>query len=142
MTPLRRIQQYRLDRDFAEFDAAGREPAWITDTPSYVASIFLRYAPMDMATARREYEAMGRLLGAPHVDAVAGRLRKASKKDGQLVDLSSLGLTMTVSDISNSADQLRRARQPLPRNTGLLWSHTPLTALRVMAGVASTDPKK
>jgi hypothetical protein len=134
-------EQYRIDRDFAEFDAAGREPAWITDTPSYVASLYFRYGRLDIEAARREYDAAVSIFGESHVSRLADRVRKAPKKEGLLTSVEPLGLVMAAPGMTRTAEELRRAKKPLPGNVGLVGGHSPLQAFHTLLGAGAEDPK-
>ena len=134
-------ERYRIDRDFAEFDRAGREPAWITDTPSYIASLYFRYGRLDIESARREATTVAAIFGQSQVLRAAERIRKAPKKEGLLTDVTSLGLLMQVSNVTRTAAELRSANQPLPGNTRVVSSHSPLAAFRVMLVASADHPK-
>lgn len=131
-------RDYAAVRDLAEFEAAGREPGWITDTGSYITTLYFRDANMPAPVARQEYERLVSLFGEPAVHLIGERVRRVAKKDGDVADLTALNVTPRV--VSYNAQDERLARAPLPKGVALTHDSSPLEVFRALLGAG--DPKR
>jgi hypothetical protein len=87
---------YVTCRDWAEFDAAGREPAGASDPVVYGAMLFERYDNLSMTDAAVVYISMAKILGLKRLEDVARRIHQAPKSEhGELVHPEALGLQPT-----------------------------------------------
>ena len=68
---------YQFARDWAEFDAANREPEWVQTPQGYAFYLITRYGKQSPVEARKLYLEMLETFGKSHVDHVAMKIRKA-----------------------------------------------------------------
>jgi hypothetical protein len=131
-------EHYRLVRDFAEFDAAGRTPSWAATPRGYGIMLHARYEAADMAAAVESYNAMVDLFGAPAVDAAAERVRKLRVRDGAIVDLTPVGLVARRSALAGTPADIEAASAVIPAGRTLIPNSSPLTALRALSGASDS----
>lgn len=90
----RQYQAYKFERDWAEFDAAGREPEWVKTPHGSVLYIIYRFGKESPEQAAEIYHELIEVFGEKHVHEAAMKVRKAGiSSDGFVRDLDSLGLT-------------------------------------------------
>src|SRR5262249_4160318 len=135
-----KYRQYRLMRDFAEFDAAGHDPAWVTDGRSFVIMAFVRFNQATIPEAVAEYEALVEANGENRVRDLGEKLRRSPRKDGRLQNLESLGLAKQVVPVPNDAAAVQRSNGIIPAGYTLTPSDDSLRALLRLLG--SDNPRQ
>ena len=84
---------YTIQRDWAEFDAAHRDPAGSEDPRVYGTMLCCRWEKQSSDEALAEYKSMEAVLGAAAVRAAMAKIHAAPKDDeGEIADLGALGL--------------------------------------------------
>lgn len=133
---------YVVARDWAEFAAAGREPAWITTPALYAQALMMRYLHVSPARAEAEYKDMAAVLGKEHVDHVAEEIRQAPKnRDGRLVNPQALGLTFGRTTAAEEDQGPRQGvKTPAPSGMAVIMAADGYTAFRAL--VTQSDARR
>jgi hypothetical protein len=73
---------YLEQRDWAEFDAAHREPAGLADPSLYFAALCVRFQGISFGEASKEYNGMVKALGQEVVNRAIQQVRVAPRDSG------------------------------------------------------------
>jgi hypothetical protein len=123
--------RYSLERDWAEFTAARREPAWVKTPDQYIAMLYMRDHDLSRDEAVRAATAFVQVFGARIAEPIR-RVRAARMDpDGTLeyYALAPLGVTTRLNQSPDSAAMLLRARSVVPEGTTLVESERPLDVI-------------
>ncbi len=111
---------YVVARDWAEFDAAGREPAGANNPYVYGALMFMRFERVPWDDAVTDYVTMANLMGVSETEPADKKVHAAPKDNGGFInDMLPLGLETT--GVPDRKAVIEPGKMPIeysnPRNT-------------------------
>jgi hypothetical protein len=127
----REYDAYSLERDWAEFAAARRVPAWVKTPEHYVAMLYMRDHGLSREAAERAAGAFVQVFGTGLGDAVNKVRAAKTHPEGNLdhYAMQSLNLAARLDQTPSEAHLLLRARSLVPEGTTLVESDWPLDVI-------------
>lgn len=123
---------YQAARDWAEFDAANRDPEWVKTPRDYVAMVALRWGSKAPAEAVGIYDTMVEVLGEAHVQPVVDQVRKLGRDpDGGVKNLGTLRV-FTVTQWREGSAATNQQNTPIPSGLAPLRARNPYTVLKAL----------
>jgi hypothetical protein len=132
-------RKYRVARDFAEFDATGRDPAWAVDGKSFAIMCLIRHRELAPDKALAEYNRYVEVYGAPAVKEIAERLRRTPRRGGAIQDLASLRLVRSRTSLVENMAEKAALTELVPQGFNVVSSSSPMAALTALLN--AVDPR-